>query len=70
MFVCSMPGCPMTTAGCPRCLTGSFAQPNHGGYPPTTPPLITVGCICPPTSEQTCQAPLCPRKNPFGKSKP
>lgn len=21
-----------------------------------------MGCICPPTSEQTCQNPLCPRK--------
>lgn len=21
-----------------------------------------LGCICPPTSEQTCQAPLCPRR--------
>jgi hypothetical protein len=24
------------------------------------------GCICPPTAEQTCQGPLCPRK-PVGK---
>lgn len=24
-----------------------------------------VGCICPPTSEQTCENPTCPRKNPF-----
>lgn len=23
------------------------------------------GCVCPPTSEQTCQGPLCPRKNHF-----
>ncbi len=23
------------------------------------------GCICPPTSEQTCQNPLCPRKDPM-----
>lgn len=22
------------------------------------------GCICPPTSEQTCQNPTCPRKPP------
>jgi hypothetical protein len=22
-----------------------------------------MGCICPPTSEQTCQGPLCPRRN-------
>ena len=24
-----------------------------------------MGCICPPTSEQTCEAPTCPRKNPL-----
>src|SRR5882672_6525217 len=24
-----------------------------------------VGCICPPTSEKTCTAINCPRKNPF-----
>ena len=24
-----------------------------------------MGCICPPTSEQTCENPLCPRKNFF-----
>lgn len=23
-----------------------------------------IGCICPPTSEQTCGNPLCPRKAP------
>lgn len=28
------------------------------------------GCICPPTSEQTCQSPLCPRKNWFYKTPP
>jgi hypothetical protein len=26
------------------------------------PQPIQRGCICPPTSEQTCQAPLCPRR--------
>jgi hypothetical protein len=25
-------------------------------------PIAPPGCICPPTSEQTCQAPTCPRK--------
>ena len=30
-------------------------------YPTTAPPQ---GCICPPTSEQTCQNPFCPRKPP------
>jgi hypothetical protein len=27
----------------------------------------SMGCICPPTSEQTCMNPLCPRK-PIGKA--
>lgn len=30
---------------------------------PTAP--APQGCICPPTSEQTCENPICPRKNPF-----
>lgn len=32
--------------------------------PPPQPVFVQHGCICPPTSEQTCQSPLCPRK-PF-----
>lgn len=28
----------------------------------TTSPM---GCICPPTSEKTCENPACPRQNPF-----
>lgn len=27
-------------------------------------PVQQPGCICPPTSEQTCQAATCPRKAP------
>ncbi len=27
-------------------------------------PPAPVGCICPPTSEQTCQNPVCPRQCP------
>lgn len=27
-----------------------------------------MGCICPPTSEQTCQNPLCPRKAPVASA--
>ena len=27
----------------------------------------SIGCICPPTSEQTCMNPMCPRK-PIGKA--
>jgi hypothetical protein len=28
-------------------------------------PTQAVGCICPPTSERTCQNPLCPRQPPI-----
>ena len=46
--------------------------PNNDGVPrvwdgrnwiilPLTKPM---GCICPPTSEKTCQNPMCPRLNP------
>lgn len=27
-------------------------------------PSASRGCVCPPTSEQTCQNPNCPRKPP------
>jgi len=42
---------------CPIC------QPNHPQFTlPPAPAFHPPGCICPPTSEQTCQAPMCPRK--------
>ena len=39
---------------------------NQGFYAPIYPPVTVPqqGCICPPTSEQTCANPLCPRKAP------
>jgi hypothetical protein len=40
-------------------IVASPALPGHCYYPVMTPPQ---GCICPPTSEQTCQNPACPRK--------
>ena len=36
---------------------------NNPIYAATLNPTRQVGCICPPTSEQTCQSPICPRKN-------
>lgn len=47
-----------------------------GDFPPFHPPPNwtwnpqPVGCICPPTSEQTCQNPECPRKPQQTKIKP
>lgn len=32
-------------------------------------PPHSMGCICPPTSEQTCMNPLCPRQSHTGKAK-
>ena len=38
-------------------------NPDRVPVPPKPVVLETPrGCICPPTSEQTCQAPMCPRK--------
>jgi len=39
---------------------GRWRVPTQGYY--TSPISIQQGCICPPTSEQTCQNPTCPRK--------
>lgn len=36
-----------------------YAGRTYPGAPMWTVP---TGCVCPPKSEQTCQAPLCPRK--------
>lgn len=49
-YLCSMYGCQRTAP----CYQPAFVAPNY-----TPPPQ---GCICPPTSEQTCQNPACPRK--------
>jgi hypothetical protein len=34
------------------------------------PPVMTrpAGCICPPGSNKDCEAPLCPRRNPFSEA--
>ena len=32
---------------------------------PPSPTCAPQGCICPPTSEKTCEAIACPRRNPF-----
>ena len=57
---CGRVPCHRTSSGiCPVC-TPQTALPLHS-YPPV-PVFYPPGCICPPTSEQTCQAPMCPRK--------
>lgn len=67
MNACSRFPCGMTTDGyCPTCTPRPVYAPNTyplpvGAQPWPFPP---PGCICPPTSEQTCQSPACPRKDP------
>jgi hypothetical protein len=39
------------------------AQPYQPQVPIGTTWTVPQGCVCPPTSEQTCQNPTCPRKN-------
>jgi hypothetical protein len=60
---CSIPGCQMNSGGrCRLCglgVAGPILQPQY-----------TPGCICPPTSEKTCENPICPRQNPFKKNNP
>lgn len=57
--------CGGTGAGCtdPSC-------PNYNNPMLTWPPIVQTGgysipqgCICPPTSEKTCENPTCPRQN-------
>ncbi|WP_332116111.1 hypothetical protein [Azorhizobium caulinodans] len=71
---CSDPDCVQN--GC-KLTRGINAQPFYPArqppsrFPTTTPSLPTVwrsepaqkGCICPPTSEQTCQRSDCGRKD-------
>jgi hypothetical protein len=52
----------------------SDLYPNYPVYQPIRTiwtsgptPQQPMGCICPPTSEQTCMNPQCPRK-PIGKA--
>ena len=60
-FQCRYCGSDLDTGG--RCINSLCQEPSIGGGPgPLTPPQ-PQGCICPPTSEQTCQNPMCPRKD-------
>lgn len=53
--LCIQYGC-QKTSSCPAYY--GFAAP------------VQKGCICPPTSEQTCQNPNCGRKPPFSALMP
>lgn len=65
MIACARFPCGMTAAGC---SFGDCVNNNRIGLPTT--PMFNLpiqqpqmGCICPPTSEKTCESPICPRKN-------
>lgn len=51
---------------CPLCypngLPHPWSQPLYS-LPPAPQYTCSPGCICPPTSEKTCESPTCPRKN-------
>ena len=62
--MCSMPNCPRTTDGyCPLCMPRPVYAPNPHPLPIRAVLQQPYGCICPPTSEKTCESPICPRKN-------
>lgn len=64
---CSKFPCGMTSGGCfdPFCPRTSNAPVPQWGGGPSSLPQTQMGCICPPTSEKTCENPACPRQNPF-----
>lgn len=45
-----------------ECLRIASTKLNTGEIQSEVELTAQPGCICPPTSEQTCQNPLCPRK--------
>lgn len=60
-FVCTRYPCGLTSGGCSH-----FDCPQHRGVAPAHHWVVAQppqGCICPPTSEQTCKSPTCPRQN-------
>jgi hypothetical protein len=62
-YVCGKIPCGAHSGGCvdPHCPINSGPT-----YPRASigPPYVPIGCICPPTAEQTCQSATCPRKLP------
>lgn len=61
---CGRIACGMQTSG--FCYQPNCVHNPPGWYGPTYNPLSytpPMGCICPPTSEQTCRNELCPRKS-------
>ncbi len=68
-WLCYRQPCGRNAGGC------SFGDCPNSVKPPSpnlmapyaVPAQVTQGCICPPTSEKTCENPICPRQNPLKK---
>lgn len=58
MSICTKSNCGMTTSGC----ADLYCPMRHTIQQMPQPfQYLPPGCICPPTSEQTCKSPTCPR---------
>lgn len=57
---CADPYCKVH--GCRLANAARYNEDNTPGAPKEYSKPQTQGCICPPTSEQTCQNQYCPRK--------
>ena len=60
---------------CPLCYPNlapgwPWQWPQVPSYTQGHTSVPAAGCICPPTSEKTCESPTCPRKNHLRASKP
>ena len=63
-----------TTGGriCPYCgnavpVGGAHYCPSMNMQGPIRVDPQPMGCICPPGANKDCEAPHCPRKNPFAR---
>jgi hypothetical protein len=61
---CGIPTYTSSTYCSELCQMKAFnkVKPVHWPAPVDIRQSTVMGCICPPTSEQTCQNSLCPRK--------
>ena len=68
MIACARFPCGGHAGGCSfaDCMNNNQYAPGKLGVPFTPAPVYTapqMGCICPPTSEKTCESRICPRKD-------
>lgn len=59
---CASPDCAVNGCWIARQYKRPILNPQPG-YVTVSMPPSPMGCICPPTSEQTCMNPSCPRKH-------